>query len=173
MSTIRDIRFIELSAPLAEGRAYGMAKSLSTARQTTLVVIDTQDGAVGVGEGLHWWYVDDAVDEVVRVTGFGWTVDGFDPGSRLDVERALHAFFPEGELVEFSHHDWVGDERSLGTWLTAPAGRAELVDPARFAPFACAAFAGSDVAHEEAGWFEGALVSGAAAAAHVHTRLLG
>ena len=50
MSTIRDIRFIELSAPLAEGRAYGMAKSLSTARQTTLVVIDTQDGAVGVGE---------------------------------------------------------------------------------------------------------------------------
>jgi monoamine oxidase len=75
--------------------------------------------------------------------------------------------------VQFTHHDWVGDERSLGTWLTAPAGQADLVDPARFAPFACVAFAGSDVAHEEAGWFEGALISGAAAAAHINTLLLG
>ncbi len=129
--------------------------------------------AVGVGHGLHWWYADDAVDDVVRVTGFGWTTADFDPASRTDVERALHAFFPEGELLEFTHHDWVGDRHSLGTWLTAPAGRADLVNPARFAPFACAAFAGSDVAHEEAGWFEGALVSGAAAAAQIHTLLLG
>ena len=158
-------------APVAEAAGANAGSAL----KVLMLVrgIEPHGIAVGVGEGLHWWYADDAVDEVVRVTGFGWTVDGFDPGSRLDVERALHAFFPEGELVEFTHHDWVGDERSLGTWLTAPAGQAELVDPARFAPFACAAFAGSDVAHEEAGWFEGALVSGAAAAAHVHAQLLG
>lgn len=129
--------------------------------------------AVGVGHGLHWWYADDAINGVVRVTGFGWTVDGFDPDDRADVERALAAFFPEGELVEFTRHDWVGDERSLGTWLTAPAGRSDLVDPARFAPFGCVAFAGSDVAHEEAGWFEGALISGASAAAHVRSLLIG
>ncbi len=129
--------------------------------------------AVGVGHGLHWWYVDDAVDGLVRATGFGWATDDFDASSRDHVERALHAFFPEGELVAFTHHDWIGDERSLGTWLTAPAGRADLVDPARFSPFACAVFAGSDVAYEEAGWFEGALVSGAAAATHVHGLLGG
>jgi D-galactarolactone cycloisomerase len=45
---IRDIRFIPLSAPLA--RPYGMAKSLASARQTTLVVIDTEDGPAGIGE---------------------------------------------------------------------------------------------------------------------------
>jgi len=45
---IRDIRFIPLSAPLP--RAYGMAKSLAPARQSTLVVVDTDDGPAGVGE---------------------------------------------------------------------------------------------------------------------------
>lgn len=50
MTTIRDIRFIPLSAPLAPGRAYGMAKALATARQTTLVVLETADGVQGVGE---------------------------------------------------------------------------------------------------------------------------
>lgn len=129
--------------------------------------------AVGAGDGLHWWYVDDAVDEVVRMTGFGWVDDGFAPSRRADVERALHAFFPEAELVAFTTHDWVGDEHSRGTWLTAPAGHSDLVDPGRFAPFACIAFAGSDVAHDQAGWFEGALLSGAAAAAHVHELLVG
>jgi D-galactarolactone cycloisomerase len=45
---IRDIRFIALSAPLP--RAYGMAKSLARARQSTLVVVDTEDGPAGIGE---------------------------------------------------------------------------------------------------------------------------
>ncbi len=48
MPTIRDIRFIPLSVPL--GSAYGMAKSLATSRQTTLVVLETADGVSGVGE---------------------------------------------------------------------------------------------------------------------------
>lgn len=50
MSNIRDIRFFALSVPLPEGKAYGMAKSLVTARQTTLVTVDTEDGATGIGE---------------------------------------------------------------------------------------------------------------------------
>jgi monoamine oxidase len=127
--------------------------------------------AVGVGEGLHWWYIDDDLDGVVRITGFGWQDPAFDPSRRGDVERALAAFFPEARLVDYACHDWLGDPASRGTWLTAPAGRLDLVDPHRFRPFGRVAFAGSDVAEEEAGWFEGALRSGAAAAAHV-TRLL-
>ena len=182
---------------LAHGPASGwsalaeaMAADVRVELDTPVVSLDATDGAIcTTADGrtwharaavvavpincLHWWYADDAIDDVVRVTGFGWTVDGFDPGDRADVKRALAAFFPEGELVEFTHHDWVGDERSRGTWLTAPAGRSDLVDPARFAPFGCVAFAGSDVAHEEAGWFEGALISGASAAAHVRSQLIG
>jgi D-galactarolactone cycloisomerase len=50
LSSIRDIRFFMLAAPLPKGKAYGMAKSLATARQTTLVAIETTAGATGVGE---------------------------------------------------------------------------------------------------------------------------
>jgi monoamine oxidase len=120
--------------------------------------------AVGVGEGLHWWYVDDEQDGLVRVTGFGWEDPAFDPADRHHVERALAAFFPEATLEAFVSHDWIGDPASRGTWLTAPAGAIDLLEPSRFRPAGRIFFAGSDVAEEEAGWFEGALRSGSAAA---------
>ena len=50
MSSIVDISFIGLLAPLPHGKAYGMSKSLATARQATLVVIKTEAGMEGVGE---------------------------------------------------------------------------------------------------------------------------
>jgi D-galactarolactone cycloisomerase len=50
LSLITDISFIALSASLPDGKAYGMSKSLATARQSTLVVIKTEAGAEGVGE---------------------------------------------------------------------------------------------------------------------------
>jgi monoamine oxidase len=120
--------------------------------------------AVGRGPGLNWLYADTERDGETLVTGFGWQEDTFDAGSRTDVERALQTFFPEAELADWAHHDWIADPASRGTWLTAPAGRLDVVDPDRFAPAGRIVFAGSDVAHEEAGWFEGALRSGAAAA---------
>jgi monoamine oxidase len=123
--------------------------------------------AVGAGEGLHWWYADDEADGLVRLTGFGWQTDGFDPSKRDDVARALAAFFPEAELVDHLAHDWIGDDASRGTWLTSPAGRLDLFEPGRFAPHGPIVFAGSDVAEQHAGWFEGALASGAAAARHM------
>jgi monoamine oxidase len=123
--------------------------------------------AVGVGPGLNWLYADAERDGTVLVIGFGWHDEGFDPGDRAAVERALRAFHPEAELVDWAHHDWLGDPASRGTWLTAPAGRPDLVAPARFAPVGRIVFAGSDVAREQAGWFEGALRSGSDAATTV------
>jgi hypothetical protein len=49
LSLITDISFIALSASLPAGKAYGMSKSLATARQSTLVVIKTEAGTEGVG----------------------------------------------------------------------------------------------------------------------------
>ena len=123
--------------------------------------------AVGAGPGLNWLYADTAEDGCVLVTGFGWHDDRFDPAVREHVERAVRAFHPEAELVDWAQHDWIADPASRGTWLTAPAGRIDLVDPERFDPVGRIVFAGSDMAREHAGWFEGALISGAAAAAHV------
>jgi D-galactarolactone cycloisomerase len=47
---IQDISFIPLLAPLPAGSAYGMSKSLATARATTLVRLRLADGTEGVGE---------------------------------------------------------------------------------------------------------------------------
>jgi len=123
--------------------------------------------AVGIGPGLNWLYADAERDGEVIVTGFGWEDPSFDASDRAHVERALHAFYPEAELIAWRTHDWVGDPASRGTWLTAPAGRPGIVDPDRFLPTGRLCFAGSDVAAEHAGWFEGAVRSGAAAARHV------
>jgi len=48
LSTITDIRFYGLSAPLHT--AYGMAKSLATVRQSTLVTVEIAGGITGIGE---------------------------------------------------------------------------------------------------------------------------
>lgn len=129
--------------------------------------------AVGIGHGLHWWYVDAEAEGLVRITGFGWESAGFDAASSDDVARALAAFFPEAELVDHRSHDWIADTAARGTWLTSPAGRLDLVDPARFHPHGRIVFAGSDVAERHAGWFEGALASAANAARDLAARLDG
>jgi monoamine oxidase len=123
--------------------------------------------AVGIGPGLNWLYADSSDEGVTLVIGFGWEDASFDPNDRGHVERALAAFYPQAELVDWKSHDWIADPASNGTWLTAPAGHPELVDPARFAPLGRLVFAGSDMAAEEGGWFEGALISGGHAASYV------
>jgi monoamine oxidase len=121
--------------------------------------------AAGAGEGLDWLYADRTLaDGDVLVIGFGYEHPAFDPSAHADVERALRAFFPAAELVASDRHDWIGDPFSRGTWATATVGRAELLSAERFPPHGRIAFATSDVAAEEAGWIEGALRAGAAAA---------
>ncbi len=154
-------------ARVAPGTNAGAAvKVLMLARN-----VEPHGVAAGVASGLNWLYADREHDGVTLVIGFGWPDESFDPAARADVERALGAFYPEAELVDWASHDWIGDPASRGTWLTAPAGHLELVDPERFRPIGRIAFAGSDVAFEQAGWFEGALRSGALVAGHVHALL--
>jgi monoamine oxidase len=121
--------------------------------------------AAGAGEGLHWLSADRVLDDGdVLLLGFGYEDPAFDPGAHDQVERALRAFFPEAELVAADHHDWIRDPFSRGTWATASVGRADLLTARRFPPHGRIAFATSDIATAEAGWIEGALVAGAAAA---------
>jgi monoamine oxidase len=121
--------------------------------------------AAGLGHGIHWLYADRLLpDESVLALGFGYQDDDFDPSRRRDVERALAAFWPEATLLDHDFHDWNTDPWSRGTWLTEPAGGAGLVTADSFPPHGRLCFAGADVAPREAGWIEGALISGAEAA---------
>ena len=121
--------------------------------------------AAGRGEGIHWMIGDRDLDGDALMLGFGYQDPSFDPARREDAERALHAFFPEAELIAWDWHDWNADPWARGTWATATAGAPDLLTPDHFRPHGRIAFATSDVASSEPGWIEGALVSGAEAAA--------
>jgi monoamine oxidase len=123
--------------------------------------------AVGAGEGLHWLRTDRAHSDGTLIVGFGPATPAFDPSQRSHVERALGAFFPEAELVAWTWHDWNADPFARGTWATATPGKPELLTHARFPRHGRVVFATSDVAPRDAGWIEGALAAGAAAAADV------
>ena len=166
LNCLPDVRFAP-ALPPAVAEAAGMNAGAAVKVVMRARGVGPHGIAVGIGPGLNWLYADAEEDGEVLVTGFGWEDPSFDAGDRAHVERALRAFHPNAELVAWRHHDWIGDSASRGTWLTAPAGRPGIVDPERFRPVGRICFAGSDVAAEHAGWFEGAVRSGAAAARHV------
>ena len=61
-------------------------------------------------------------------------------------------------------HDWNADTFSRGTWVAAIAGYPEFHGASTWKPELPLAFASSDFARAEAGWFEAAAISGEDAA---------
>jgi monoamine oxidase len=70
-------------------------------------------------------------------------------------------------MIAHDWHDWVGDPFARGAWVAAPLGAEAGLDARNWEPQGRLAFATSDVAPEQAGWFEAAVISGEAAAAAV------
>ena len=161
VNTLTDIEF---SPPLPAGTQQALGANSGTALKVWLVAEGVAVGslAFGMGEGLHWLYGDRVVEGGTLVVSFGWPTNGFDPDNTADVARALHAFYPEAVLVAHHRHDWIHDPASQGTWATAPVGHPELLTAESFPPVGRIAFATADIATDHAGWFEGALASGAA-----------
>ncbi len=150
-----------------------MGRNVGCAVKLVLLLRNVEPHGLAVGHDselpLRWWWVDDEVDGVTRVVAFGWKDDSFDPDDRTQVARAVAGYFPEAQLVDYAHHDWNGDPWSNGTWLTVPADAPDLFEPGRFELDGRIVLAGSDIAVEEAGWLEGAVRSGAAAAIRTAT----
>jgi hypothetical protein len=148
--------------------------NVGRAVKLVMLVRDVNPHGLAIGHDprfpLRFWYADDEVDEQTRLIAFGWK-DDFDPNDRTQVENALHGYFPEATLIDYEWHDWNADPCSQGTWLTLPAGRASEFDPASMILPGRVLLAGSDFAEHEAGWFEGALLSGAHAARLVLERI--
>ena len=96
--------------------------------------------------------------------------DRVDLGDHDAVARAVNVHLPEATVTTAGGHDWVGDRFSRSTWLSVPpTWFSDGTFDALAVPEGRLAFAGSDIAPEGAGWIEGAIASGVAAAVHLDT----
>lgn len=120
------------------------------------------------GSGIEWMFTERAApDGAALAVGFGVAANGYEPDMPADIEAAVARFFPEGRLLAWDWHDWNGDAFSRGTWVAGILGQPDLHDAQTWAPVGRLAFASSDIASDQAGWFEAAIISGEEAATAV------
>ncbi|WP_162916547.1 flavin monoamine oxidase family protein [Dongia deserti] len=118
----------------------------------------------GGGDGIEWMFSErTAQDGATLIVGFGLAAQ-FDPTAPGAVAQAIARFFPEGRLLGYDWHDWVGDPFARGTWIAPVLGAEDVLLPATWRRIGPLAFASSDIAVEGAGWFEGAMIAGLRAA---------
>jgi monoamine oxidase len=132
-----------------------------------LKVKNVEPGIVASGGpgGLRWLFSERrAVDGSTLVVGFALADETLDPSDRGSVTASLARFFPEAELIAWDWHDWLADPYACGTWVALPADALWIGDPDIWGREGRVAFATSDFAEASAGWFEGAIRSGEAAA---------
>ncbi len=88
--TIRDIHLTPLGYSFAEEAAYGMARGLVSSRQTTIVQVTTEEGAVGLGEAWGPAAVTAAYLELVRRYFVGSDLFGHEHIVSLILSRHYH-----------------------------------------------------------------------------------
>jgi monoamine oxidase len=131
------------------------------------VVRDAPERYVGFGWNtpINAGFVNKPAPDGQVFMGFS-VQDPVDLADRDAAARAVNAHLPDATVLATDGHDWVNDPFSKGTWLSVPPtwfsdGTFEALE----VPEGRLAFAGSDIASEGAGWIEGAIGSGLAAAA--------
>jgi monoamine oxidase len=119
----------------------------------------------GDGQGIELLFAERAAaDGSVLLIGFGLQLDDAEPGNEAWVREQFRRVAPNAEFISYDWHDWISDPYARGTWISTPADMGEAFESASWQPFGRLAFASSDYAPEQAGWFEGAVRSGEAAA---------
>ncbi len=119
----------------------------------------------GDGEGIEFAFAErEAADGATLIVGFGLSNDQNRPGDASWVKTQFARLFPNARFLSHDWHDWVEDPFARGTWVAAPAGAEAGLDAANWQPETRIAFASSDYARDQAGWFEGAVIAGEDAA---------
>jgi D-galactarolactone cycloisomerase len=95
---ISDIAFVAVQAQLPAGKAYGMSKSLATARATTLVRLRLEDGTEGIGECWGTPQVNLAILPLIKGYLVGTNVLDIEHGFALMLARHYH-FGVQGALT--------------------------------------------------------------------------
>jgi monoamine oxidase len=124
--------------------------------------------AAGGGSGIEWTFSERTTkDGATLLVGFGVAADGREPDLPRDIEVAVARLFPEARIIATDWHDWNADAFSLGAWTAAKIGAEAATSHTTWQRERQLAFASSDFAEEQAGWFEGAAISGEAAAGEI------
>ena len=122
----------------------------------------------GDGSGIEFAFAERAGENgTTLIVAFGLMGDANRPGDAAWVRAQAAKLFPNARIVSHDWHDWVNDPFARGTWVAAFAGHEAGLDAANWQPEGRIAFASSDYAREQAGWFEGAVIAGEDAAAAV------
>lgn len=113
----------------------------------------------GEAEGLRFFWGDHLrADGSTLVVAFALAGDVVEPSTAL-VRAAMAKAFPGAEFLSADWHDWQADPFARGVWVGPRAELEPFHAPEHWGPFGRIAFAGSDIAPQEQGWFEGALAS--------------
>ncbi|QEX19804.1 monoamine oxidase [Hypericibacter terrae] len=175
LNPMRNIRFDPgLSAGKTEAIAKGhIGRAVKIWVKATGVPVGILATGGGSGSGIEWLFAErPSADGATLLVGFGVAADGWTPAMPRDAEIAMARFFPEAQILAVDWHDWIADPHSLGTWVSAIAGSEALFEHENWRAEGRLAFASSDFAPAHAGWFEGAVTSGEAAADEI-ARALG
>lgn len=175
LNPMRHIRFEPgLSAGKTDAIAKGhIGRAVKIWVKATGIPVGILATGGGSGSGIEWMFAErQSADGATLLVGFGVAADGWTPSMPRDAEIAMARFFPEAKILAVDWHDWIADPHSLGTWVSAIAGSEALFDYENWRAEGRLAFASSDFAPAHAGWFEGAVTSGEAAADEI-ARTLG
>ena len=119
----------------------------------------------GDGSGIEFAFAErSGEDGSTMIVAFGLMQEENAPGDPLWVREQVAKLLPNARVISADWHDWTADPFARGTWVAAVAGREHLFDHETWKPEGRLAFASSDHAREQAGWFEGAVVAGEDAA---------
>jgi monoamine oxidase len=118
----------------------------------------------GDGSGIEFAFAERAEGGTTYIVGFGLMQEGNRPQDPAWVKAEAVRLFPNARVLSHDWHDWVEDPFARGTWVAALAGHEAGLDAANWKPEGRIAFASSDYARAQAGWFEGAVISGEDAA---------
>lgn len=113
MSRIRDIRVVPLQFQLPPGEGYGSSRGLVNRRGGGLIILDTEDGAQGIGEAWGPPAVSAAYLDMIKPLYVGRSVFA-QRGAAQDVLARMYHFGTQNQLValmggiDIAAHDAMG-----------------------------------------------------------------
>ena len=127
--------------------------------------------ASGWGGALCWASEQANFDGGRLIVGIGADDSAIDASDPAQVQQAIRQWVPEATVRMCHGHNWSADPYAKGTWTTYRPGQLSRYYSDFAVPHGRLHFAGSDLARGWAGFMDGAIESGADAAAALSRRL--